>query len=152
MEELIVRPSMKTVWVGYVVAGIIFAGCGWAYYQYLSDRPAWLIAIPLIVFLPPLRVHIRRRLVSMRLFDGHLTVESGFFTRTRRTVDVAKIQDVTLSRTLGQRLLGVGDLRLESAGESGSMAMGNVDHPQKIADLILEVAKRAASVRGSGLR
>jgi len=152
MEELIVRPSMKTVWAGYVLALIIFIACVWAYYQYLTDKPAWLMAIPLIAFLPPLRTHIKRRLVSMRLFEGHLTVESGFFSRTRRTVDVAKIQDVTLSQSLGQRILGVGDLRLESAGESGAMAMRNVDHPRKIADLVLEVAKRAATFRTSGLR
>ena len=152
MEEMIVRPSMKTVWAGYILACIVCIACVWAYYQYLADKPAWLMAIPLVAFLPPLRIHIRRRLVSMRLFEGHLTVETGFFTRTRRTVDVAKIQDVTLSQSLRQRILGVGDLRLESAGESGAMAMPNVDHPRKIADLILEVAKRAASYRGSGLR
>lgn len=152
MEELIVRPSMKTVWAGYILAAIIFIACIWAYYQYLSDQPAWLLAIPLIVFLPPLRVHIKRRIVTMRLFEGHLTVESGLISRTRRTVDVAKIQDVTLSQSLGQRILGVGDLRLESAGESGAMAMRNIDHPRKIADLILEVAKRAAAFRSSGLR
>ncbi|MDE3198217.1 MAG: PH domain-containing protein [Acidobacteriota bacterium] len=152
MKELIVRPSMKTVWAGYVFAAIVFIAGTWAYYRYLSDQPLWLTAIPLVAFLPPLRVHIRRKLVGMRLFEGHLTVESGFFTRTRRTVDVAKIQDVTFTQTLGQRLLGVGDLRFESAGESGSMGMRNVDRPRQIADLILEVAKRAAAARGAGIQ
>jgi uncharacterized membrane protein YdbT with pleckstrin-like domain len=92
----------------------------------------------------PIRMHIKRRLISMRLHDNHLTMESGFFSRTRRTVDMAKIQDVTVRQTFGQRLLGVGDLTLESAGESSGMGMRNVDSPRKVADEIIAGSKRAA--------
>jgi uncharacterized membrane protein YdbT with pleckstrin-like domain len=108
------------------------------------------MALPLVAFLPPLRMHLRRRTITMRLHEGHLTIESGFLSRTRRTVDMAKIQDVTVSQTLGQRLMGVGDLRLESAGESGAMGIANVDGPRQIADTILAEANRLHDARGSG--
>jgi uncharacterized membrane protein YdbT with pleckstrin-like domain len=149
-KDSLIRPSMKGVWAAYLFASIVFAAGVWAYYEYAQDKPAWLIALPLVVFVAPLRMHLRRRLISMRLHDGHLTIESGFLSRTRRTVDMAKIQDVTVSQRLGQRLMGVGDLRLESAGESGAMGIANVDSPRQIADRILEDANRLHGTRGSG--
>lgn len=149
-KDLLIRPSMKGALLADLLASIVFVAGVWAYYNYAEDRPAWLMALPLLAFLPTLRMHLRRRLISMRLHDGHLTVESGFLSRTRRTVDMAKIQDVTVSQTLGQRLMGVGDLRLESAGESGAMGIANVDSPRQIADRILEDANRLHSTRGPG--
>jgi uncharacterized membrane protein YdbT with pleckstrin-like domain len=85
----------------------------------------------------------------MRFHDDHLTVETGFLSRTRRTVDMAKIQDVTVRQTLGQRILGVGNLMLESAGESGAIAIANLDSPREIADQILESSRRSP---GAGAR
>jgi uncharacterized membrane protein YdbT with pleckstrin-like domain len=149
-KDYLIRPSMKGVWAVYLLAFIVFAAGVWAYYKYAADKPPWLMALPLVAFLPPLRMHLRRRTITMRLHEGHLTIESGFLSRTRRTVDMAKIQDVTVSQTLGQRLMGVGDLRLESAGESGAMGIANVDRPRKIADTILEDANRLHNTRGSG--
>jgi len=82
-------------------------------------------------------------IVTLRFHDDHLTLETGFLSRTRRTVDLAKIQDVTVQQTLRQRLLGTGDLMLESAGESGGMAISNLDRPREIADSIIEGSKRS---------
>src|SRR5690349_13831223 len=117
MEDCTIHPSMKTVWVAYALAAMVILACVWAYYTYGQEQPPWLMAIPLIVLLPPVRMHIKRRLVTMRLHDNHLTFENGLFSRTRRTVDMAKIQDVTVRQSFGQRMMGVGNLMLESAGE-----------------------------------
>ena len=140
---------MKTVYAAYVVALLAIVACEWAYYQYADDKPRWLLAIPLIAFLPPLRMHLSRRQISLRMHDDHLTLETGLLSRTRRTVDVAKIQDVTVRQSLGQRMMGVGDLTLESAGESGRMSLQNFDHPRLIADEIIDSSKR---LRGPGSR
>jgi len=149
MEDRTLHPSMKTVWVTYALA-LIAIGIGiWAYSAFANDQYPWLIAVPLVFLLIPIRMHVKRRLISMRLHDNHLTLESGFFSRTRRTVDMAKIQDVTVKQTLGQRMLGVGDLMLESAGESGAMGIRNMDSPRALADSIIAGSKRAAQARNS---
>lgn len=150
IEGVTIRPSMKTVWMAYAVAAILFVAAIWAYFEYLDDKPRWLLAIPLILLIPPLRMHLKRRLVSLRFQDDHLTLETGFLSRSRRTVDTAKIQDVTVRQTLGQRMLGVGDLMLESAGESGRMAIHNLDRPREIADAIINSSKRAPDTRSRG--
>ena len=120
---------MKTVWLAYGLAVLLlFAGL-WLYYEYGQDQPVWLTAIPLLAFLPAIKMHLQRRLISLRLVDDHLILENGFLSRMQRTVDTAKIQDVTVKQSFGQRILGIGDLRLESAGESGSIAVTNLDRP-----------------------
>ena len=150
ISGVIVRPSTKTVWAAYVFAIIVIAAAFWAYFQYAPDKPRWLLAIPFIALLPPVRMHLKRRIVTMRLLDDHLILETGFLSRTRRTVDTAKIQDVTVRQTFGQRLLGVGDLMMESAGESGMMSMPNIDRPRQIADAIINSSKRAPDTRSRG--
>ena len=148
-EDRTLHPSMKTVWVSYALA-LIVVGIGiWAYSAFANDQYPWLIAVPLVFLLIPIRMHVKRRLISMRLHDNHLTLESGFFSRTRRTVDMAKIQDVTVKQTLGQRMMGVGDLMLESAGESGAMGIRNMDSPRALADSIIAGSKRAALARNT---
>src|SRR5580692_4332120 len=137
MEDRTIHPSMKTVWAAYLLAIAIAAAAMWAISQYAQDPPNWLYLVPLIVLLPPLNMHLRRRTVTLRFHDDHLTLEAGFFSRTRRTVDMAKIQDVTVQQSFGQRLMGVGDLMLESAGESGAMGIRNLDRPREIADAII---------------
>jgi uncharacterized membrane protein YdbT with pleckstrin-like domain len=150
IEGVTIRPSMKTVWLAYCLAIIVIVAAAWAYFEYADDKPRWLLAIPLIVLLPPLKMHLQRRIIKLRFQDDHLILETGFLSRTRRTVDTAKIQDVTVKQTLGQRLLGVGDLMLESAGESGRMAIANLDRPREIADAVINSSKRAPDTRSRG--
>ena len=149
MEDTTIHPSMKTVWFAYALVAAVIALGVWAYTNYLQNDPPWIVAIPALALLFPIRMHLKRRLVSMRLHDNHLTLENGFFSRTRRTVDMAKIQDVTVKQSFGQRLLGVGDLMLESAGEAGAMGIRNLDRPREIADAIINGSKRAAIARTS---
>jgi len=151
MEDRLIRPSMKTVWAAYGIAIIVILAGIWAYFEYEPNWPVWVPAILLILLVPAVRMHLSRRMITLRFHDDHLTLETGMLSRTRRTVDMAKIQDVTVRQTLGQRLLGVGDLMLESAGESGSMGIANVDSPREIADQILASSKRSPGATRGGL-
>src|SRR6185312_3041911 len=113
MEDCTLHPSMKTAMVAYVVAGLVALAAIYGVYQYSDDHPDmsnWTYLIPLIVLLPAVNMHLKRRVVTLRIHDDHLTLESGVLSRTRRTVDMAKIQDVTVRQSFGQRLLNTGDL------------------------------------------
>jgi uncharacterized membrane protein YdbT with pleckstrin-like domain len=151
MEDRTIHPSMKTVWAAYVFAIVFILAAMWAYFEYGQNKniPPWVVATALVLLLPPIKMHMSRRMITLRLHDEHLTVETGFLSRTRRTLDMAKIQDVTVRQTLGQRILGVGDIMLESAGESGRMAIPNLDSPRAIADEILASSNRS---HGTGTR
>jgi uncharacterized membrane protein YdbT with pleckstrin-like domain len=150
MEDRIIRPSMKRTWAAYTLALVLAVAADWAILTYAPDAQPWVLTIPWIAVLWPLKLHLKARLMTLRLHDDHLTLESGFLSRTRRTVDMAKIQDVTVRQTVGQRLAGVGDIMLESAGESGAMAIQNVDRPRELADEIIGSSKRALTARARG--
>jgi uncharacterized membrane protein YdbT with pleckstrin-like domain len=141
---------MKAVWFVYGLVFVIIAACFWVYFTYADDKPRWLLIIPFVALLTPVNMQLKRRMITLRFQDDHLILETGFLSRTRRTVDTAKIQDVTVKQTLGQRLMGTGDLMLESAGESGRMAIANLDRPREIADAIINSSKRAPDTRSRG--
>jgi uncharacterized membrane protein YdbT with pleckstrin-like domain len=143
MADRVIHPSMKTVWLAYGFVIIVVGACIWAYYTYGQDKPAWLMAIPLVLLVFPMRMHFTRRLITMTLQDHHLTLESGLFSRTRRTLDMAKIQDVTVKQTMGQRMMGIGDVLLEDSGKGGTLGIYNVDNPRLIADEIIAGSKRS---------
>jgi putative membrane protein len=145
MEDRVFHPSMKAVYAGYLLAIVIAGAVMWAIHQYATAPPPWLYAAPLVTLLAPIRAHIRKMTVTLKFHEDHLTMETGLFSRTRRTVDTAKIQDVTVRQSFGQRLVGVGDLVLEDAGETGGMQMPGIDRPRRIADEIIASSKRVRS-------
>jgi uncharacterized membrane protein YdbT with pleckstrin-like domain len=139
---------MKGVWAAYALAVIVLGAAACAYFTWLQDKPRWLLLIPLIAVFPALKRHIRQRSVTLTMKGDHLTLSEGLLSKTRRTLDLAKVQDVTVQQTMRQRMVGVGDLILETAGErGGGLAIFGIDRPQRIADEILQAAHRAARAR-----
>jgi putative membrane protein len=144
---------MKFVWFWYVIAALVFVAGVVLFneYPWFEGKPAWLMAIPLVLFLVPIRKHIATRLVKLTLSTDHLTYERGVLSKYTRTVDVVKVQDVTVRQTIMQRIFGIGDLSMESAGESGMITITGIDSPRSLADTILHASKKY-SAGGQGVR
>lgn len=78
------------------------------------------------------------------LTTEHLVIQKGWIARTRRVIPVRHIQDVIYQQSILQRLLGIGDLFTESAGEQESAAqLRDIAHCHKRSELILQVAQQA---------
>jgi uncharacterized membrane protein YdbT with pleckstrin-like domain len=154
MLAMEIRPSVKFVMFGYVMcllAEIVLAVVVYAYaYPHLADPQTTMLelsVIPLILaFFVAIR-HIQRRVAKITVLTDRLRYESGFSSKTTRTVELSKVQDVRVDQTLFQRMMNVGDISLETAGGSSRMVMAMIDRPQAAADHILELA-RAASKQG----
>jgi putative membrane protein len=74
--------------------------------------------IPLVIA-AGMQVYIgTMRFVSMRygIHRRHLVIQEGVFSRRVRTIPIATIQNIFLRRNLLHRLLGVCELRVETAG------------------------------------
>lgn len=149
-EKQVIRPSTKLVLAGYVLVFLILFGLAYAAYGIAGQTFAWWHLLALALFYGPVKRHIETRLLSMTLDGDHLTIESGLISRSRRTFDLAKIQDVTANQSIGQRLLGTGDLTLETAGEGSAMTMKGIDDPRKVADAILALSREAMRRRIHG--
>lgn len=146
------RPTLLFVKIGYVAAalGAILLVALLTFIGSLSffDK-AWigaLIGIPLglSLLLIPAFKHVKRHLVRYTLTDSKLEIDEGLISRTTRNVPLSKIQDVTVSSTFTQRLLGFGNLIIDNASEEGGkIIIKNVDNPREKADLLLSELRRA---------
>ena len=56
-------------------------------------------------------------MVRYTLTDSKVEIDTGLIARTTRNIPLTKIQDVTVSASIPQRLLGFGDLLIDNASE-----------------------------------
>jgi uncharacterized membrane protein YdbT with pleckstrin-like domain len=150
-EQRVVRPSMKFVAASYAIVILVLAAAAYGLYGYLDKEfSPWHLLALVLLFLP-FRKHLGTRMVSLTIDSDHITEERGILSRARRTVDLSKIQDVTVKQTIVERILGLGDLHLESAGQnSATIVMEGIDSPRAVADLILARAKELMRHRSQG--
>ena len=137
------RPSIKLIKLVYIVSLIAaVAIAGYLLSMHDRDDRLWaLLLIPAIAILFAAIRHLRRRLTKLTVLEDRLRFEAGLFSKTTRTIELAKVQDVRVDQTLGQRLLNIGDLSLESAGGTSRIVMQSIDRPQEAADHILELSR-----------
>ena len=132
-----IGPTLKFVKLGYVATalGAILLVALLA----LTPIPMWLSVIfALLLFLIPAYFHLKQRLISYSLTDQCIEVDSGLVSRTTRNVPLTRIQDVTVSASMMQRLLKFGDVVIDNASEDGGkVIIKNIDSPREYADKLL---------------
>ena len=144
-EIFAISPTMKFVKAGYIgaaVAALLLVALTSALLSnYVS---AWVaVLLGLLLFLVPAFYHIKQKFVRYTLTESKLEIDSGFISRSTRNVPIRRIQDVTVSATPWQRLLGIGDLVIDNASdEAGKAILKNIDTPKRHADELLEQMRR----------
>lgn len=148
MAEMIIRPTMKFIYLGYLLVFVIVAAAVvfLLRLQWPPQVPAglqpWIPWLPVLLFLWPLKCHLRNRLIKMTILDDRLRYQRGLMNRITRTILISRVQDVTVHQSIGQRIFGVGDLSIETAGESSRETIHDIDRPQAIADHINEHSQK----------
>ena len=151
MPDLTIQPTNKWIRIQYWTVFLVLCVCVGLYVNKFADKPSpwvWLLALPALLFFFPLRGQLRRRFTKATLSGDKLRYEAGVFSKTTRTIPVSKIQDVRATQTLGQRLIGVGDVTVGTAGETGALAIANIDNPQLVVEAILNAQGPAAKQKG----
>jgi uncharacterized membrane protein YdbT with pleckstrin-like domain len=137
-----VHPSTKLLMPGYAVA--VLAAIGIAVYN--ANLPAgeaprhWLHVFPAAILVWTAMAHMKRMFVRLQLEDFRIRFESGLVSKSTRIMELRKVQDIRVNQSLIQRMIGTGDLSIETAGESSRLEMLNIDNPQAVADKILEAS------------
>jgi uncharacterized membrane protein YdbT with pleckstrin-like domain len=62
---------------------------------------------------------LRWRFATYHLTDRRIVMEGGILSRTAETIPLDRIQNTVIHRPLGDRLIGAGDIEIESAGRDG---------------------------------
>jgi membrane protein YdbS with pleckstrin-like domain len=136
------RPSIKFVKLSYVFCLILAVAIA-VYLQTDKTQPGleWAFVVPGFFLVMTVIRHIKLRLVKLEILGDHLRYQAGFLSKSTRTVDLAKVQDVRVDQTLGQRMAKIGDLSLETAGQGSRITIQSIDNPQEAADHILGLAR-----------
>jgi uncharacterized membrane protein YdbT with pleckstrin-like domain len=135
-----IHPSTRYLKIWYGVAALAAIAVAVANVSH-PDRAAmlvWLYAAPVLILAVTIYAQLRRLLISLTIQGHTLRYQAGLFVRSTRTLDVRKVQDVRVDQSLFQRVLGTGDLSIETAGETSRLVIANIDRPHEIAHLILQ--------------
>lgn len=152
-QILFIRPSTKAVKIHYVLA-ILLAAAGYGLrYQYTTKMPVAaeyaIYGAAALWLLSSIFRHLGLMFSSLASDGEKLIHEEGFLSKSTRSMNIAKVQDARVEQSVGDRLLGVGTLTLESAGETGRLTMTNIDQPQRVADHILLLARQSQRASGA---
>jgi len=144
------RSSLKFVKLSYVLCIVLGVAIG-VFLGTRRDLPEgayWSLLLPAALLFFTMIRHVRRRLSKLTITGDKLRFEEGLFSKSTRSVELVKVQDVRVDQTVWQRMFNIGDLSLETAGGSSRIEMDSIDRPQEAADHILELARGQRGVEG----
>src|SRR5260370_2876442 len=135
-----VRPTMLFIRIGYgaAILGAVLLTILLAMIK-IVDIP-WYVSLPIAMglLLVPAYYHLKRNMIRYTVTDAKIEIDYGLISRTTRNIPLSKIQDVTVSASIWQRLLGFGDIVVDNASEiGGTTVLHNINNPRHYADLIL---------------
>jgi len=139
------RPTLIFVKLGYAAAviGAILVTVLLAMIP--GIEVPWYVSLPLALslLLVPAYYHLKRNMLRYTLTDSKIEIDYGLIARTTRNIPLSKIQDVTVSATIIQRLLGFGNVVIDNASEvGGTTVLRNINSPRHYADLLLRELRR----------
>jgi uncharacterized membrane protein YdbT with pleckstrin-like domain len=140
-HAVVVRPSSKLLKPVYTLSFILIA-LAYGFNNNRTERMDWLVIPPLLLLAWTVFRHVKLRFVSLTIAAKRLRYDVGMLSRSTRTMELAKVQDVHVNQTLFQRMLGLGNLTIQSAGETGQLSINNIDSPHDVAHFILETARK----------
>ena len=143
-----IRPTLMFVKLGYglAVAGafLLVVLLNFIGSKVGIDVP-YFVSVPagLALLLIPAAFHLRQKLKLYTLTDSKIEIDEGLISKTTRNVPLRIIQDVTVSATVSQRLLGFGNIEIENANENDStIVLKNINSPKKYAEMLLRQMRR----------
>lgn len=144
-EELIVRPSLRRAKLAFVMASIILLWTIYIWWLLREYIEWWVIIVGAFPFLAPVLAWVDHRRTCLTISGRVLSCHRGFIATSTERIDVSKVQNVRVERSLVDRLWGVGTLVIETASDSGRLVIQYVDSPTKVADRIIEAGARIES-------
>jgi membrane protein YdbS with pleckstrin-like domain len=139
VPDLTIRPTAKFLKAGVAITALVFLALEIAYFTYwrgIETVSLLPLVVPLI-FIWPLARWMRWRTTKATVSGDRLRYESGLAGKSTRTIQLTKLQDVRVDQGLFDRLFDIGDISLETSGETSRLTIPKVDRPQQVADELL---------------
>ena len=141
------RPTLIFVLIRYIVAALVLIATA-ALMGVLSSKVSGQVAflvilgVAIIAFANPIYKHILRKREVYTLTNHKLEMRYGLVAKIVRNIPLRNIQDVTVTASVWQRLLKLGDIEIDSASEAGKIILDDIHNPERYADMILGELRR----------
>ena len=139
MVELQLKGLLAMVVAG-VVAGLATAVAD----KHGNVQAGWVIvAVLVVVVVVGLIGLIRRRSTTYTVSNQRLTIQRGLLSRDLHETRLERVQNVNARQSLFERLLGIGTVTFDTAGEAGfDFAFRGVADPRTIVHTVHEAVRR----------
>jgi uncharacterized membrane protein YdbT with pleckstrin-like domain len=144
VADLTIQPTTKFLKAGAAAAVLVFLALEVVCYLFAASTPLLMI-VPLLILLWPASRALRRKFSRTVITGDRLRYETGVTSKSTRNIQLSKVQDVRVDQRLMQRLWNVGDISIETAGETSRLTIPNVDDPQSLADEIMTRSQKGAA-------
>jgi uncharacterized membrane protein YdbT with pleckstrin-like domain len=121
--------------VAAVIATLIYVPDSWPTAARLA-----IVAVGVVLFLiHPLRLIVAWATSHFVVTSDRVIHRSGWFAKQSMEIPLEKLSDVKFKQSVFERMIGAGDLILESAGEFGQEVFGDVRKPEHVQKTIYEM-------------
>lgn len=112
----------------------------WAATLAVIGAAVWFVVRPIVSWLTTRYVLTNERLIT----------RSGLIAKSGIEIPLERITNVNFSQSAIERMLGAGDLLVESAGTTGQSKFSNIPNPDNFATLLYKVREeRSVSMQGT---
>jgi len=97
------------------------------------------IILGLLLLIVPAFYHLKKKLVRYTLTDTTIEIDRGLISRTTQNIPLRRVQDVTVTASVFQRILGYGDIEIDNASDGGGkIILDDIDSPKRYSEMILK--------------
>jgi len=147
VPDLTVRPTAKFLKAGAILAGLVFLGLEILCVTSLNAAVGspLIMIVPAFILLWPAMRAFERQYTKAVFSNDRLRYETGITSKSTRSIQLSKVQDVRVDQGMFQRIFNIGDIAIETAGETSRLTIPNVDNAQALADEILNRAQHGGA-------
>lgn len=93
----------------------------------------WIFAIAAAAWAVFLLIRLARWFTThFVVTNDRLIFRTGVLARHGREIPLERVNDITFNQSLWERIIGAGDLLIESAGEQGQQRFTDIPHPDEV--------------------
>lgn len=129
---------LPVFWLVLAVVGVSAAWIflsGWNQVLLLMITAIGVGVVAVLSFWP----WLRWRTTHYVFTNERVIMRSGIFSRTGRDIPLGRINDVSFSHNLIERMVGCGSLTIESAGERGQVILTDLPDVEKTQSMLYEL-------------
>ena len=138
-EEVVL--DLRPHWSYFLVRGLVLLAAVVAFVAVAvsidNDVLPWVLGVVVLVALGRLVMrYLSWTTTEFVVTSDRLILRAGIISKKGMEIPLDRVNTVFFSQKLRERLLGFGDLIIESGGERGQQVINNVSHPEQVQSVI----------------